>query len=206
MPPLQEKRSDISPKKCEREKYRNDLRVAKTIDTIRETFRTMLCEVGYKRISVKELCERARINKKTFYRYYDSLDELMRELQEDTMERYTERISDLCAPDSLADLIEDFFAFAEEEGLLFERMTLDFVPGSVEGIPGDEAILAAWKKDGRIDEQDLITVLSFISTAVLSNYVRWIKTGKQMPLERISALTSQLVCGGVESHLGVSRT
>ena len=47
-----------------------DLRVQKTIDAIQKTFEDMICEMDYEKITVKELCERARINKKTFYRYY----------------------------------------------------------------------------------------------------------------------------------------
>ncbi len=43
-----------------------DLRVQKTIDTIQKTFKDMICEMDYGKITVKELCERARINKKTF--------------------------------------------------------------------------------------------------------------------------------------------
>ena len=58
-----------------------DLRVQKTIEAIHSTFEEMLCEMDYKKITVKELCERARINKKTFYRYYDVLDDLLEETQ-----------------------------------------------------------------------------------------------------------------------------
>ena len=43
-----------------------DLRVQKTIDAIQKTFEDMICEMDYEKITVKELCERARINKKLF--------------------------------------------------------------------------------------------------------------------------------------------
>ena len=58
----------------------HDLRVTKTLEAIDTTFRTMMLEKGYAGITVKELCERARINKKTFYRYYETLDDLMAEV------------------------------------------------------------------------------------------------------------------------------
>ena len=58
-----------------------DLRVQKTIDAIQKTFEDMICEMDYEKITVKELCERARINKKLFYRYYSVLDDLLAELQ-----------------------------------------------------------------------------------------------------------------------------
>ena len=39
--------------------------------------------MDYKKITIKELCEHARINKKTFYRYYDVLDDLLAGTQND---------------------------------------------------------------------------------------------------------------------------
>ena len=36
-------------------------------------------------MTVKELCERAKINKKTFYRYYPAMEDLLLELQMESM-------------------------------------------------------------------------------------------------------------------------
>lgn len=57
-----------------------DLRVTKTLDAIDTSFRALMLEKGFAAITVKELCERARINKKTFYRYYETLDDLLAEV------------------------------------------------------------------------------------------------------------------------------
>ena len=46
-----------------------DLRVVKTIAAIKRAFDELICEQDFERITVKELCERAQINKKTFYHY-----------------------------------------------------------------------------------------------------------------------------------------
>ena len=44
-----------------------DLRVQKTIESVKSAFDELVLEKDYEKITVKELCERARINKKTFY-------------------------------------------------------------------------------------------------------------------------------------------
>ena len=44
-----------------------DLRVQKTIESVKSAFHELILEKDYEKITVKELCERARINKKTFY-------------------------------------------------------------------------------------------------------------------------------------------
>ena len=48
-------------------KGNEDLRGVKTIEGIKTAFEEFICEKDYEKILVKELCERARINKKTFY-------------------------------------------------------------------------------------------------------------------------------------------
>ena len=75
-------------------KGNEDLRVIKTIEAIKSSFESLICEKDYERITVKELCERARINKKTFYHYYETLDALLAELQTELSTGYTERIKD----------------------------------------------------------------------------------------------------------------
>ena len=45
---------------------KEDLRVIRTREAIRKTFEEMICEMDYEQISIKELTERARINRKTF--------------------------------------------------------------------------------------------------------------------------------------------
>jgi len=46
---------------------KEDLRVQRTKEFIRKTFEEMICEMDYEQISVKELTQRAKINRKTFY-------------------------------------------------------------------------------------------------------------------------------------------
>ena len=58
-----------------------DLRVKKTITGIKTAFEALICEKEYDHITVKELCDRAQVNKKTYYHYYETLDALLAELQ-----------------------------------------------------------------------------------------------------------------------------
>ena len=69
-----------------------DLRVVKTIEGIKSAFESLICEKDYDRIRVKELCERARINKKTFYHYYETLDALLAEMQVELSTGFIDRI------------------------------------------------------------------------------------------------------------------
>ena len=63
------------------EQKKTDLRVIRTRKAIRDAFCSMIMEMDYPDITIKELTQRAMINRNTFYLHYDSLDALLRELQ-----------------------------------------------------------------------------------------------------------------------------
>ena len=44
-------------------KGNEDLRIVKTIEGIKSAFEELICEKDYEKITVKELCDKARINK-----------------------------------------------------------------------------------------------------------------------------------------------
>lgn len=66
-----------------------DLRVVKTQRIIRSTFMELLSEKEISKITISELCLRAEINRKTFYRHYDSLSEVAAELENDILDEFS---------------------------------------------------------------------------------------------------------------------
>lgn len=100
-----------------------DLRVRRTIESIKHAFEEMICEMNYEDITVKELCDRARINKKTFYYYYSSLDALTAELQSTMSKSYLEKIADYKIPDDLDKINREFFLFSASQGEMYDKIT-----------------------------------------------------------------------------------
>ena len=98
-----------------------DLRVRKTIQGIKDAFEELICEKQYEKITVKELCDRAQINKKTFYHYYETLDALLSELQGELGEGYLKRIRGYALPEELDKVNREFFLYSAEQGLAYER-------------------------------------------------------------------------------------
>ena len=54
-----------------------DLRVKKTLDSIQAAFKKLVLEMPYSGVTVSALCSEARIGRKTFYVYFQSLGELL---------------------------------------------------------------------------------------------------------------------------------
>jgi len=69
-----------------------DLRIQKTLRNIREAFIGLAKEKPMDDITVKELCERALINKATFYLHYENLNELIVMLEDEYVKDITGEI------------------------------------------------------------------------------------------------------------------
>ena len=90
---------------------KQDLRFVKNENLIRKTFREMMAETEYSKISIKELTERAQINRKTFYLHYPSLDHLLTALQTELMSPTLRMISETVFPDDVEKIIQHSFQF-----------------------------------------------------------------------------------------------
>ena len=180
-----------------------DLRVRRTIDSIKSVFEQMVCEMDYEKIKVTELCSRAMINKKTFYVYYPTLDDLLAEMQSELSAEYIERIKDFRLPDELDKVNREFFLYSEEKGLAYEKITCagsDSYQYIRSGMI-KEVNNAGWqnsKKYGALPEYQQSMLMNFVNNSVLGIYRQWVEEGKQQSVEEIIELTNRLVLGGVK--------
>jgi len=179
-----------------------DLRVKKTITGIKTAFEALICKKEYDRITVKELCDRAQVNKKTFYHYYETLDALLAELQLELSSAYLERIRHFRLPEELDKVNREFFLYSAEQGTAYEKITISGLYHAIR----DEMIAdvndAGWGKSeafNRLTDYQKRMLMTFINNASLGAYRQWIEDGKQMPLEDVIEMTNCLVLGGVRS-------
>ena len=180
-----------------------DLRVRRTIDSIKSVFEQMIYEMDYGKIRVTELCQRAMINKKTFYVYYPTLDDLLAEIQAEYSAEYIERIKDYKLPDELDKVNREFFLFSEEKGLAYEEITCAgnesyhyIRSGMIKKV--NTAGWSSSKKYGTLPEYQQTMLMNFVNNSVLGIYRQWIEEGKQQTVEEIIEITNRLVLGGVK--------
>jgi len=178
----------------------NDLRVTKTLEAIDTAFRTMMLEKGFAAITVKELCERARINKKTFYRYYETLDDLMAEVMVTYAAAWRRRTAHLRMPEDVAQITREFFLFNAEQDELFEAITCDPAWDTVQRRLQDDASGEHVERvpTGYTPERWHV-VYAWQSGAVLGMYRTWVADGKVIPADEIADLAASLVCSGFEA-------
>ena len=179
---------------------KEDLRVIRTKEAIRKTFEEMICEMDYEQISIKELTERARINRKTFYLHYNSLDDLLRELQNEMAKNFIKRTQGLERPRDMDKITREFFLVSEGAGRLHERLMCSGSYHYISRRITNEIMSETWGVDGKQKDVDPYVqniIMTFVSQSTIEIYKQWVADGKKIPLEEIISLTTELICTGV---------
>ena len=179
-----------------------DLRIRKTIQGIKSAFEELICEKEYEKITVKELCDKAQINKKTFYHYYETLDALLSELQDELSEGYLNRIKDYTLQEELDKVNREFFLYSAEQSLAYEKITCSSAYHAIRDEMVSGVTDAGWngsKKYQQLSGYQKQLLMGFINNAVLTAYRLWVEGGKTIPLDEVIGETNRLVLGGVNS-------
>ena len=178
-----------------------DLRVQKTIESIRSVFEQMICEMDYHEMTVKELCDRAKINKKTFYRYYPTMDDLLAELQAEMSSEYIEMIRHYRLPEELHKVNEAFFHYSVGKGEVYEKITCAASYTSIRNAMIDRVNAATWHQSAwfnNIPEWQQHMLLVFTQSTIVNLYQQWVADEKKTPVEEVIRLCNQLICEGVD--------
>lgn len=177
-----------------------DLRVQRTIEAIKNAFEELICETDYEKIKVTELCARARINKKTFYVYYPTLDDLLAEMQMELSAGYIERVKDFKLPDEIDKVNREFFLYSAGQGLAYDKITCAVSYGYVRQQMINKVIDATWKKSEQfmaLDEEKRKMLMNYTNAVSVGIYRQWAEDGKTTPIEEIIELSNKLIYSGV---------
>ncbi len=180
-----------------------DLRVQKTITAIRQTFIDLLTDMDYEKITVKALCERAKINKKTFYRYYETLDALLIELLEEFSNGYMEKIKNYRVPEDLEQINREFFLYSSKQSSVYEKIVCSVSHHHFGNKMISKIVECTWKNSSMFQdlkkyEQKIL--LTFACNVGLELYRQWVNEGKNIALEEIIKLSSELLCRGTSGY------
>ncbi len=179
---------------------KEDLRIQRTKESIRTTFEDMICEMDYEQISIKELAQRARINRKTFYLHYNTLDDLLRELQNELAQNFIKRTQGLERPRDMDKITREFFLCSEELGKIGERITCSGNYKYISRKITNDIMIQTWKTDPQSSSENPYIqniIMTYVAQSTLEIYKQWVADGKKIPLEDIIKIATQLICNGV---------
>ena len=184
-----------------RQQPKQDLRYLKNENLIRETFRKMICEMDYSKISIKELAQRAQINRKTFYLHYSSLDHLLAVLQLEIMEPTVQMISETKFPEDAEIIIKKSFEI---------MASLDWADKKILSTKGDlpekkgpsdlirEQLFQKYDHLAQYSPFESSLILTYFSVCLGVIFRQWEANSQQIPIEEMIQMTTKMILHGLE--------
>lgn len=186
-----------------------DLRIVKTRRTIRNALVDLMSEKELSAITISELSARAEVNRKTFYRHYHTIADVVAELENEILSEFSEILKS--GNDSLMNIgavFRDISALVERRREFFVRlMTYNhdlFNNGKIKAMLCKTLSVSLRKAGAAMDEKPLAAVSEFLISGVLALYADWFDNGCTGSLDFITEISVRMATGGLGSFLTAS--
>ncbi len=157
-----------------------DLRIVRTCRTIRSTFMELLSEKAFPKITISELCERAEINRKTFYRHYNSLDEVAAEIENEMLDTFAHGFKD-GGIDSVGSVVASVGKGIGDRRDYFQKLMRHnpevFNNGRLKEALSRMLVAVMKNRTAHPDERELKLSAEFAVSGVFSLYAQWFENG-----------------------------
>lgn len=180
---------------------KNDARFIRNEEKIIETFKQMATEMNFEDITVKELTARAKINRKTFYLHYATIEDLIKSIEKNYIEEYLKFIDGLDIFKDYYEIIKRFYIFHAQKGEFMDIITCDlnyeYIRNQMINKVKVSYVNTSIFKD--LDKHSLSIAIEFMHNTTLSIYKAWVKDNKVIPFDDIIELNYNLVINGLNS-------
>lgn len=185
---------------------RIDRGTIKTKNNIIKALTELMIEKDYTEITVKEVSERANINRKTFYSYYDCLDDIVDDLQVEITERiikfYREYNNNPNV--NIASYIDAFNSMLNENYELYKRIIVansyKFFSRNIKDLL-KVAFIRHYKKATGVKPEILDLCAEYVASGLAKMYKVWFEDPKDITLTELSNLALNIVVNGISNIL-----
>ena len=186
-------------------KFTNDHRAKVTQMLIRQAFTELLKQKPIQNISIRELCERARINRGTFYAHYLDIYDLRDSLENEMYEKFDQALKDQLAANKGS--VSPVRVTAELFQCLKDHSDLCVV---TLGEYGDKNFLLKLVTRARqigmesyakyftdVPPQKIDYFYAYISSGCMGLVQKWIEDGMTVPVSEMSSMTQDMIVQGI---------
>ena len=174
-----------------------DLRTIRTKKAIHNAFQEMAAQTDIENITVKELSERAGINRKTFYSHYDSIEALAKELLDDLIQNL-QQIIQHDQPHDFRDTLANIYRFMC--GLpVWYRNLLCMKDSPIEHhiiAKFADSQLTQYKNSSNPIVMNQYMKLRYIAAASIELFRVWNDASESIPMEKFIDSATGLICFG----------
>lgn len=187
-----------------------DLRVVKTKAAIREALFDLMSEKELAKITISEICVRAKINRKTFYAHYRAPSDVIEELENEVLEEFSAILRS--GGDSLLNVsaaIRDISATIEQRREFFKQFMSQnpdlFNKGKIKAMLCRVIVVSlkqSLKNAGAPhSEETLKAAAEFSISGVLALYSAWFDGDCRDDLDFITSTAINMVTRGLSAYV-----
>ncbi len=184
-----------------------DHRTRVTKMLIRRAFTDLLRVKPVQSISIKELCEKAGVNRGTFYAHYESVRDLLKQMEDEMLAEIETALASLLPPDSKGvsslRISTELFQCLKDNADLCTVTLGDFGDKSFAVRllnMGWEKCLEAYSRYFRnATPRQIAYFYAFVSEGCIGLLRRWLREGMTTSAEEIAAMAEQLMLYGASS-------
>ena len=183
-----------------------DLRVIKTRRTIRNALISLLAEKELSDITISELSAHAEINRKTFYRHYRSISDVVTEMEDDLLTDFSNilkksRTSILDIGSVLSEISALISSNQEYFAKLMKLNPELFSGGRVKAVLRRAVEIALRDVCKITDEPTLHALSEFTVSGILSLYSAWFDGNCTGSLDTIAEIARKMVTDGLKGFV-----
>ena len=173
---------------------KEDRRIAMTRRMLKDALISMLKEKDIYHISIRELCEKADVNRTTFYKYYGSQFDLLADMEKDILDFISNTLIH-----NETDPVKAIFSACRymEENLEFIRLIINnnVDPSFAHKLFSMESIRESALKryKGLRSESELEYIYNFLTYGAFRMFCVWLNRDDREPAEDFTQLVSQIL-------------
>lgn len=161
----------------------------------------MLSNKDYMNITIKELCEKAELNRRTFYLHYEYIDDVLADIQEDFSQEFYEATKQYDHIKDIEPVVKVFFDI-HDSNPIYEKIILSPAEDYLREIMRSKTVAVLDENDNLegIRHLDILTqniIEQFYHMTVVSAYREWARQRKIISKDEIVKLTTKLVRSGL---------
>ena len=177
-----------------------DRRIIKTKDNIRTAFLSLASECGCGSISVSAVCEKANINRNTFYYHYSDINALFEEISSDFVGQMQRVYRSPMPPAKRSTEICRIFADSPDLVSLLhgEKMNTQLMDRLVKRA-SSYVINDLKNANSNISSEDSAIIAAYIIRGTMAAVVSWFGTGKIKKPEEVGRMLAELMEHGTSA-------
>lgn len=193
--------------KLERKEMKTDKRSLKTRKAIKNALMKLMCEREVTKITIKDIAAEADINRKTFYTHYTDIFSVLKDIEDDLMEKLNNILNTFEISDEKYNPYPIFKKFTSEinKDIEFYSLLLSYNSSSnlISKITMElKAYINNYcAENSRLNPKHLPYIVNFISAGIISAYQEWFNSDNKITLEELSETLSLLIADGINSFL-----